>query len=148
MPRVEVTKRVEAPIDTVYRLCRTPESFPKFMSNVLSVTVREEGGNWNVTEWVTKLQGRTFRWTERDEYDDANHHIAYRQLSGDLKTFEGEWILTPENGATNVTFTCEFEFGIPVIAALLNPVASLALRQNAEEMLAAIEREATAAGGR
>lgn len=142
MPRVEVTREVQAPADVVYRICRDPESFPRFMSNVVSVTTREQGEGWAVTEWVTRLQGRTFRWTERDEYDDARRRITYRQVSGDLKKFEGEWVIEPDGAATRVRFVCEFEFGIPVIAALLNPVATLALRSNAEEMLAAIEREA------
>lgn len=146
MPRVEVTRAVRAPADTVYRICRDPAAFPRFMPNVVSVTVREAGEGWAVTEWVTRLQGRTFRWTERDEYDDAARRIAYRQLSGDLKQFEGEWRIVPEGATTRVTFVCEFEFGIPVIAALLNPVAALALRSNAEDMLAAIEREAAAPG--
>lgn len=148
MPRVEVTRTVQAPADTVYRLCRDPESFPRFMSNVVSVTTRERGDGWAVTEWVTRLQGRTFRWTERDEYDDARRHITYRQTAGDLKRFEGEWLIAPEGeAASRVTFVCEFEFGIPVVAALLNPVACLALRSNAEEMLAAIEAEATRGPG-
>lgn len=152
MPRVEVTRLVQAPIDAVYRICKDSDSYPRFMPNVISITALERGDNWALTAWVTKLQGRTFRWTERDEFDDDACHITYRQISGDLKKFEGEWLLAEENVATSVTLTCEFEFGIPVIAALLNPVATLAIRSNVEGMLDAIQKEAAGAspgdGGR
>lgn len=142
MPRVEVTRVVGAPIDQVYRVCKDSESFPRFMPSVISVTTVEQGDGWALMAWVTKLQGRTFRWTERDEYDDSGRHITYKQVSGDLKQFEGEWLLGEEGGATRVTLTCEFDFGIPVISALLNPVATLAIRSNVEGMLEGIQREA------
>lgn len=143
VPRVEVSKLVQAPVEQVYRICRDLPSFPKFMPNVVSVTVKEAGDNWTVTEWVTRLQGRTIRWTERDEFDDVTPRISYNQVSGDLKTFRGEWHFAPEGSGTRVTMTCEFEFGIPVIAALLNPVAVMALRSNIEDMLNAIDRQAS-----
>lgn len=147
MPHVEVTRLVAAPIDTVYALCKDLPSFPKFMPNVERVDVLESGPGYSVTHWVAKLQGRTFRWTERDEHDDARRHMSYRQVSGDLKKFEGEWRFAEEDGKTRVTMTCDFEFGIPVLAALLNPVAALAIRNNIEGMLEAIEREATGGDG-
>lgn len=147
MPHVEVTRRVAAPVDQVYAVCRDTRSFPSFMENVEAIEVLEEGPGWQVSRWVTNLQGRRIEWVERDTFDDAARCIRYQQVSGDLKRFEGEWRFTPADGGaeTDVTLTCDFEFGIPMLAAVLNSVGGLAIRRNVEAMLDGVE--ARLAGG-
>ncbi|HEX2972399.1 MAG TPA: SRPBCC family protein, partial [Tepidisphaeraceae bacterium] len=84
--------------------------------------------------------GRIIKWTERDTFDDANCHIAYNQIEGDLKKFAGEWILTPlDDATTEIKLTVDFEFGIPMIAGLLNPILKKKVKVNSENMLKAIK---------
>lgn len=147
MPRVEVSKVVRAPRERVYALVRRMEDYPRFMKDVLSVRVLEQGGGWQVTEWVTQLEGRRIRWTERDEFDDPACRIRYRQVEGDLKQFEGEWILEEVPEGTRVTLTVDFDLGIPMFAALLHPIAKVKLRENVEAMLEGIRAEAEGSGG-
>ncbi|HEY8449204.1 MAG TPA: aromatase/cyclase [Bacillota bacterium] len=141
MPLVEVSRVIRGPRAAVYELVRNMERFPEFMDDVLSVKVLEREGNATITEWVTQLEGRRLRWKERDEFDDANYRIRYRQTEGDLKKFEGEWILEAVPEGTRVTLTIDFELGIPMFAALLEPIAKVKLRQNVEAMLAAIQQQ-------
>jgi ribosome-associated toxin RatA of RatAB toxin-antitoxin module len=141
MPYVEVHKLIGAEPDRVFEVLSDMESFPRFMENVVSVKVvrRDEGST--DSQWHVILQGAPFRWLERDTFLPQEGRITYQQISGDLKRFEGEWRVVPQDGGTSVTLTTDFEFGMPMIASLLNPVAKLILRRNAEAMLDALERD-------
>ena len=139
LPRVEVEQVLPARLEEVYQVLRDMERFPEFMKSVESITVRERGTDYTVTEWIARLQGARFRWVERDQF--LPERIVYRQVEGDLKTFEGEWRLSSEGQATRVTLVTDFEFGIPMLSQLLNPVAKVAIRENARAMLDAIARQ-------
>lgn len=144
MPFVEVKRLVQVPRQRLWRVAADFTSFPRFMPDVERITILERGNGWEVSEWVTRLQGRVIRWKERADFDPVAFRIRYRQTEGDLKKFEGEWRFDEDEGGTLFTLTCDFEFGIPVLAALLNPVAARAIRANLEAMMDAIEREAQA----
>jgi len=146
VPYVEVSKLIRGPVESVYRLASDMEAYPRFMEDVLSVTVLERRDRATVTEWVTRLEGRILKWKELDEFDEANWRIRYRQLEGDLKKFEGEWVMRETPDGTQVTLTVDFELGIPMFAALLNPIAKLKVRQNCESMLEAMRRQVEEGG--
>jgi len=139
MPYVEVALTVNAPPEEIFPILKEMEKYPDFMPDLVSVKVLERADNTTVTAWVSNVDGRVIQWTERDIIDDANHHIAYCQIDGDLKKFEGEWILTPVAGGTEIRLTVDFEFGIPMIAGLLNPILKKKVRANSENMLKAIK---------
>ncbi|MDR7865375.1 MAG: aromatase/cyclase [Sporomusaceae bacterium] len=140
MPYVEVSLPVNASREAIYPILKEMEKYPDFMADLVSVEVIERAANTTVTKWVSNVDGRIIKWTERDTFDDANCHIAYEQIAGDLKKFSGEWILTPvEGGATEIKLTVDFEFGIPMIAGLLNPILKKKVKTNSENMLKAIK---------
>ena len=141
MPYVEVQKLIRANPEAVFAVLSDMESFPRFMENVNSVEVVRREGNTTDSQWHVTLQGAPFRWLERDTFLPEEGRITYQQISGDLRRFEGEWRLVPSDGGTSVTLTTDFEFGMPMIATLFNPVAKLILRRNAEQMLVALERD-------
>lgn len=141
MPHVEVSKVIRGPRHAVYDLVSDMERFPEFMKDVISVKVLERDGNTTITEWLTRLEGRRLRWKERDVFDEENHHIAYRQTEGDLKQFEGEWILEDVPEGTKVTLTCDFDLGIPMFSALLHPVARIKVKENVQNMLEAVREQ-------
>ena len=141
MPYVEVSKVIRGPRDAVYRLIRDMENFPEFMEDVISVKILERDETSTLSEWVTQLEGRRLTWKEREIFHDAEYRIEYHQVEGDLKKFEGEWILEQVPEGTRVTLTCEFELGIPMFAALLHPIARIKVRENVESMLEGIRRK-------
>jgi coenzyme Q-binding protein COQ10 len=141
MPYVEVQQEVPLPPDVVYGQLSDMTSFPRFMESVEAITILERGENRTVSRWETRLQGTRFVWTEEDTFLPAERRILYRQLSGDLRKFEGEWRVLPQGEGSLVTLTVDFDFGIPMLAALLNPVAQLMIRKNAASMLAGLARE-------
>lgn len=139
MPYVEVTLEIAAARAALYPIIKDMEKYPGFMENLVSVDVLERENNKTVTKWVSNVDGRIIQWTEEDIFDDANFRIAYRQIAGDLRKFEGEWRLEPSAGGTEVTLTVDFEFGIPMIAGLLNPILKKKVRDNSMDMLRAIK---------
>jgi ribosome-associated toxin RatA of RatAB toxin-antitoxin module len=139
MPFVEVTMPVMCDRTEIYPILKEMEKYPDFMEDLISVEVLERKDNTTITKWVSNVDGRTIKWTELDVFDDEQLHISYRQLEGDLKRFEGEWILIPISGGTEVKLTVDFEFGIPMIAGLLNPILKKKVRENSTNMLKAIK---------
>lgn len=138
MPLVSVSEVVPVEKNVLYQILSDMTQFPQFMKNVESIEVTERGDDYTISHWVTRLQGTKFRWTERDTFYPEEGRIAFRQIEGDLKVFQGEWRLVTTAEGTEVTLDTEFEFGIPMLAMILNPIAKLALRDNARSMVKAI----------
>ena len=141
MPYVEVTMPVKCEREKIYPIIKNMEKYPDFMTDLISVEVLERDKNTTVSKWVSNVDGRIIKWTEKDIFDDENMHITYKQIDGDVKKFEGEWILTPVESGTEVKLTVDFEFGIPMISGLLNPIAKKKVRTNSENMLKAIKEK-------
>ncbi|MHB9146773.1 MAG: type II toxin-antitoxin system RatA family toxin [Symbiobacteriia bacterium] len=135
MPFVESSVVIKGTPQAVYALAKDMESYPEFMEDVVSIKVEERSPGRTVTAWHAKLQGKPMLWKEEDLFDDEKPHIRYQQVSGDLKKFEGDWSFDPTPDGTKVTLTVDFELGIPMFAAMLNPVAKLVVRSNVEMML-------------
>jgi len=135
MPFVEVSKVIKAPKEQLYTILKDMEKYPEFMKDLKSVKVLERNENTTLTAWETSLVGRKIKWVEKDIFDDIRQHISYQQVSGDLQKFEGEWILDEVEEGTKVTLTVDFEFGIPMVAGLLNPIAKLMIKENSSNML-------------
>ncbi|MFD0266173.1 type II toxin-antitoxin system RatA family toxin [Streptomyces sp. NPDC127106] len=141
MPHVEVSLRIEAPVEETWRAVTRLEDYAAYMENVESVTVQGEEHGKRRSEWSVLLKGSVLEWVEWDELDDATRTMTFQQISGDLDRFTGYWRVDPQDGdASLVTFSVDFEIGIPLLADMLNPVATKALRENSEQMLRAIER--------
>ncbi|MBP2642203.1 MAG: cyclase/dehydrase [Firmicutes bacterium] len=140
MPYVETVMAVEAAPEDIYPILKEMDKYPEFMPDLISVEVVERKENTTLTRWVSNVDGRIIKWTEQDIFDDEKMHISYRQTDGDLKKFEGEWVLTPTEVGTQIKLTVDFEFGIPMISGLLNPIAKKKVRANSENMLKAIKQ--------
>lgn len=140
MPYVEVALQVKARPEQVYPILKEMEKYPEFMDDLESVEVLERKDNTTLTKWVSNVDGRVIKWIEQDVFDDESMHISYKQTEGDLKRFEGEWILTPIDDGTEIKLTVDFEFGIPMIAGLLNPILRKKVRDNSMNMLQSIKK--------
>ena len=141
MPYVEVSISIGCKRDEIYPIIKDMEKYPEFMTDLVSVEVIERTGNTTVSKWVSNVDGRIIKWTELDTFDDENMHITYSQLDGDLKKMAGEWILTPTAEGTEVKLTVDFEFGIPMISGLLNPILKKKVRDNSMNMLRAVKQK-------
>ena len=141
MPYVEVKMPVKGSKAEIYPILKQMEKFPEYMQDLVSVEVVERKDNTTVTKWVSNVDGKTIKWTEFDIFDDNEMHISYKQLEGDLKKMEGEWLLIETPEGTEITLTVDFEFGIPMIAPLLNPILKRKVKDNSINMLTAIKEK-------
>ena len=135
MPFVKSDILIKGGKNAIYQVIQNMEDYPRFMESLVSVTVLERGKNYDISHWVSNVDGRKIVWTERDDFYPEDFKITYQQTDGDLKKMEGVWELND----VRVSLTVDFEFGIPMIAGLLNPLLVRKVRENSEAMLAAVK---------
>lgn len=139
MPFVKSDILIKGDKNAIYQVIQNMEDYPRFMESLVSVTVLERGKNYDISHWVSNVDGRKIVWTERDDFYPEDFKITYQQIDGDLKKMEGVWELNDEAEGVRVSLTVDFEFGIPMIAGLLNPLLVRKVRENSEAMLAAVK---------
>ena len=141
MPKVTSSLAMKADGKKIFAIVKNMAGYPAFMKDVVSVDILEEGTNYDISHWVTNADGRRIVWAERDDFYPEELKITYSQTEGDLKRMNGFWTIEPQGEECLVTLEVDFEFGIPMIAGLLNPILKKKVRENSENMLAAIKEQ-------
>ena len=146
MPRVESSVIINAGVDQVYTLARDIEQFPEFMPDVRKVTIleRSSDGNRIVSEFVGYIKDFrvTMKWTEEDEWDPEAKTCRFKLVKGDFKSYSGLWTFEPADGGTRFTSVIDFEYEIPLIGPIIKTLVAKLMKQNVDNMLAAIKGKA------
>jgi len=144
------TRRTELPRVSASRvwdvLCDF-ERYPEIMPDVLSVRVTEREGPVWVSEWQVMLSGNRMEWTERSITDEAARRMAFEQVEGDMEVFRGEWRLAQEGENVVVDLEICFDFGLPALAEIIDPAATVLLSDNFGRLIEAVGAEASARAG-
>ena len=141
MPYVESKITINGDGNKIYEIIKDMASYPNFMKDLVSVEILERGEDYTISHWVTNADGRKIVWTERDTFYPEDLKITYAQTAGDLKKMEGAWTIVEQADGCEVTLAVDFEFGIPMIAGLLNPILKKKVRENSENMLNSIKEQ-------
>ncbi len=141
MPYVETKSLMRGEAKKIYDIVKDMAAYPEFMQDLVSVEILERGEDYTVSHWVSNVDGRKIVWTERDTFYPEQNRITYAQTDGDLKKMEGEWSIVEQEDGCEVTLSVDFEFGIPMIAGLLNPILKKKVRENSENMLKSIKEQ-------
>lgn len=141
MPYVETKTVIKGDGSKIYDIIKDMAAYPSFMKDLVSVEILERGDNYTISHWVSNVDGRKIVWTERDTFYPEALRITYAQTEGDLKRMEGQWVIEPGEEGCEVTLAVDFEFGIPMIAGLLNPILKKKVRENSENMLTSIKEQ-------
>jgi len=146
MPRIEQSILIDAPITHVYRVARDVESFPQFMADLQSLTVKERApdGTRTVTEWVGLIREfkMTVKWTQEDRWDDAAHRDEFQMLQGDMDSMTGYWQFTPEDtNRTRFESVLEYEYNVPLIGPMVKNLIKKKMTDNLQATLEAIKRK-------
>lgn len=144
MPRVESSILILAPRDTVIAVARDNETFPTFMADVESITMREksENGLRVVSDWVGIVPkfGNRIRWTEEDVWDLEAGTCTFRQLTGDYDQFEGVWTFTADGeNVTHFDSALEYRIEIPLVGPLIQKIIHKTVQANLDATLRAIK---------
>ena len=141
MPYVESKITIKGDGNKIYEIIKDMASYPNFMKDLVSVEILERGEDYTVSHWVSNVDGRKIVWTERDTFYPEDLKITYAQTDGDLKKMEGAWAIEEQGEDCEITLAVDFEFGIPMIAGLLNPILKKKVRENSENMLKSIKEQ-------
>ena len=142
MPCVETKTVIKGEANKIYDIIKDMAAYPQFMHDLVSVEILERGADYTISHWVSNVDGRKIIWTERDTFYPEELKITYAQTEGDLKKMEGEWLISPAaEGGCEVKLSVDFEFGIPMIAGLLNPILKKKVRENCENMMTSIKEQ-------
>lgn len=141
MPYVESKAVIRGDSKKIYDIISNMVAYPDFMHDLVSVEILEKGENYTISHWVSNVDGRKIIWTERDVFYPKDLKITYAQTEGDLKKMEGQWLIVPHGESCEVILSVDFEFGIPMIAGLLNPILKKKVRENSENMLNSIKTQ-------
>lgn len=110
----------EAVFDRVVHFERYPELAPHVQSTTVHRTLPEPTGQ---SYWELHFRSGLLRWTEEETFLREELRITFTQLDGDFDELTGEWTLRQVGPDTELRFAADFDFGIPSLAGILDPIA-------------------------
>ncbi|MET7982889.1 MULTISPECIES: SRPBCC family protein [unclassified Streptomyces] len=136
MRSAQVTIRAVAvaPVDAFDRV-KDFAAYPELSPVVRSVTVTQTasgpsgGAAEEHSDWEVYFRNGILRWSETDTFDRAGLSIAFTQTDGDFAEFAGTWRVRADGEDSLIDFYTEFDFGIPSLAGILDPVAERVFRE-------------------
>lgn len=134
---VEIGARIPGQVpEEVFEVVRDFERWPQLAPDVEDVRIIKGSGNRSLSEWKVHFRGGLLCWTEEDVLDEQGLEVVFRQTEGDLAEFAGRWSVTQDgDGHARVTAVVDFDFGIPSLAELIDPVAVRTLANTIRSIL-------------
>ncbi len=115
------------------------ERYPDLVEVVKSVEILSPPGAVPmVSRWVVYFRNGTLSWTEADRLDRDAGTIDFVQTDGDFDEFSGRWALTHRPDGVALLFSAAFDFGVPTLAAIIDPVAERVLVETIQLILRAL----------
>lgn len=137
MRRVEIQAMVQgAEAGQVFDRLSEFERYPALVEVVRSVTVgRREPDGQLLSTWEVYFRNGILTWTEADWLRRDELRLDFAQTEGDFDTMTGAWVLEQRGDAVSVVFTSDFDFGIPTLASIIDPVAERVLSETIQLIL-------------
>ncbi len=147
MPIIESSVFIKKPCNDLYRLLRSLEHYPSFLTHVEQLKVVSASNDTVLTEWCINVSGTPLRWKQLDIYDDSKSQIKFRMLEGDYGSYEGEWNLQAEGDSTRLSLTANLEWGLPQVSRYVDPFLRRKAELTIRSMLRAIKHRAELGDG-
>ena len=77
--------------------------------------------------WVVEFRNGLLRWTEEDWFRRDQLRLDFMQIDGDFEEFYGGWVLEPTPDGVKAALIADFDFGVPSLASIVEPVAERVL---------------------
>lgn len=119
-------QQAAAVLDAVRRWEDYPRLAPHVNATTVHATLPEPVGS---SSWELHFRSGLLRWTEDDFFDTDNHTIRFEQTDGDFDSFTGTWALTQQGADVQVAFDADFDFGIPSLEGILDPIAERVIKE-------------------
>ncbi|MFF8937580.1 type II toxin-antitoxin system RatA family toxin [Streptomyces paradoxus] len=138
MPTITTHRTTGAPPGRIWDALIDCPSIPSYVPEVAEAEILDQHGDRRTTRWAVLLGGPRLEWVEEDSLDHERRRIDFRQLQGPLSGFTGHWQIGTDGPLTTVELHLDFEIGIPLMDALLGPIAERTLRGFTESALTRI----------
>ncbi len=115
-----------AVLTELVRFDRYPDLAPHVRATEVHETLPAAKGS---SSWELHFRSGLLRWTEEETYDLEALTVAFTQDDGDFDAFDGLWSFTQDGADTTVRFTADFDFGIPSMEGILDPIAERVIRE-------------------
>ena len=133
--------------DTAYDSIRHFETYPDLVDEVRSVVIHADDRGGPITsDWEVYFRNGPLRWSEVDYFQDQQRRIIFEQTTGDFEVFRGSWSVEPFDAGCEVMFNTTFDFGIPSLAGILEPIAVKVLKEGIALVLHRILNDAVIVG--
>ena len=144
MRRIELRARVRGrSAAEVYEILCALERYPSCARSVRSLTILERDGDRIVSKWEVDFHAGALRWTQEDRLFRDTFVMQFRQIEGDADYFAGEWGVHNEDDGCSLSFSAEFDLGMPSLDLTLGPIGEMALRDNARSIIVGLLGDST-----
>lgn len=132
--------------DTAFDRVRDFARYPEFTDVVRSVSVHELSPAEETSDWEVYFRNGILRWTEADRFDRDTLVISFEQIDGDFAEFSGTWRVSADGPDALISFSADFDFGIPSLAGILDPVAQRVFKETIARVVVGLFDGATVEG--
>ena len=87
------------------------------------------------SSWEVDFRSGLLRWTERDWFRRDQLRLDFDQIDGDFDEFAGGWVMVPDGAGVRVALIVDFDFGVPSLASIVEPVAERVLTDVTRQIL-------------
>ncbi|GLZ42492.1 SRPBCC family protein [Actinokineospora sp. NBRC 105648] len=119
-------QRAEVVLAQLVRFDRYPHLAPHVRATEVHQSLPSTTGS---SSWELHFRSGLLRWTEAETFDLDTLTVAFTQDDGDFDTFEGAWTFVQDGADTTVRFAADFDFGIPSMEGILDPIAERVIRE-------------------
>lgn len=108
------------------------------------------------SSWELHFRSGLLQWSEDERFLVDELRIEFEQTEGDFDVFGGTWTLAPTDdtvgtGAdavgTRLHFECDFDFGIPSLEGILDPIAERVIKETVAWAVVGMHERVTFGGG-
>lgn len=126
---LEALVRAERAED-VFHAVRRWERYPELAPHVEATTVHATHPEPDCSSsWELHFRSGLLRWTEQDVFLPETLEIRFEQTDGDFDSFHGSWHIAQDGPDVTVRFSAVFDFGIPSLEGILDPIAERVIRE-------------------
>lgn len=120
----------------VFRTVADFAQYPALVDTVKAVDVHPGESSAELrTDWEVYFRNGILRWSEHDVLDEEALTITFEQDDGDFDVFRGSWDIEEGEASTGMRFTAAFDFGVPSLASIIDPVAVRVLTETMETIV-------------
>lgn len=136
MRRVEIHAVIpDTSADHVFDTLSDFRHYAELVDTVVSVEMHRETGKEAESSWVVKFRNGLLKWTERDWFKREEMKLEFEQIEGDFEEFTGAWYIEQQGDDVKVALIVDFDFGVPSLESIVNPVAARVLTDVTQQIL-------------